>query len=241
MVRALARGQVDVTLIDRCNHHLFQPLLYQVAAAGLAAPAISAPMRHILRREMRRGRQTVLQAEVHGIDATGKHITLDDGTRMAFDHLVAAAAGAVNSWFGHDDWVVHAPGLKTLANAAADDSWNRPHGGCDAAGGDERRNAKLRLCRAPGLLGGNMSWQQRERGQAQERQDAQGQRMGAPTAVWVCPSRQPKSLRLEEQVCRAEHPQGSQEVHRCAGAQDAAHHLCRAQDPPTLSRPGRRL
>ncbi len=167
VVRVLARGQVDVTLIDRCNHHLFQPLLYQVATAGLAAPAISAPIRHILRRETRRGRLTVLQAEATDIDAAAKQVTLDDGTRMAFDHAVVAA-GAVTTWFGHDDWAVHAPGLKTLANAAV---------------GDQRRNAKLRLCRAPGLLGGNMSWQQRERGQAQERQGAQGQRMGAPTAV----------------------------------------------------------
>ncbi len=117
-VRVLAHGPVEVTLIDRTNHHLFQPLLYQVATAGLAAPAISAPIRHILRREMQRGRLTVLQAEVRSIDAAVRHVTLDDGFEMAFDHLIVAA-GAVNSWFGHDDWARYAPGLKTLADAFA--------------------------------------------------------------------------------------------------------------------------
>ena len=117
-VRALARAQVDVTLLDRTNHHLFQPLLYQVATAGLAAPAISAPIRHVLRREMRGGRLTVLQAEVMDIDVVARCVVLDDGARLAFDHLIVAA-GAVNHWFGHDDWAPHAPGLKTLTDAFA--------------------------------------------------------------------------------------------------------------------------
>jgi NADPH-dependent 2,4-dienoyl-CoA reductase/sulfur reductase-like enzyme len=69
-VRTLARAPVEVTLIDRTNHHLFQPLLYQVATAGLSAPAVSAPIRHILRREMRRGRLTVLQAEARSVDVS---------------------------------------------------------------------------------------------------------------------------------------------------------------------------
>lgn len=114
--RALARADVDVVLVDRTNHHLFQPLLYQVATAGLSAPAISAPIRHILRREIRRGRLTVLLAEVVDIDATGRAVVLDDGSRIGYDHLIVAA-GATHSYFGRDDWAVHAPGLKTLADA----------------------------------------------------------------------------------------------------------------------------
>lgn len=115
-VRALSRADVEVTLVDRTNHHLFQPLLYQVATAGLSAPAVSAPIRHILRREMRRGRLTVLQAEVTAIDVAGRAAVLDDGTRLAYDHVIVAA-GATNHWFGRDDWAAHAPGLKTLADA----------------------------------------------------------------------------------------------------------------------------
>jgi NADH dehydrogenase len=115
-VRALSRADVEVTLVDRTNHHLFQPLLYQVATAGLSAPAVSAPIRHILRREMRRGRLTVLQAEVPAIDVAGRAALLDDGTRLAYDHVIVAA-GATNHWFGRDDWAAHAPGLKTLADA----------------------------------------------------------------------------------------------------------------------------
>jgi NADH dehydrogenase len=114
--RAAARLDVDVVLVDRTNHHLFQPLLYQVATAGLSAPAISAPIRHVLRREVRRGRLTVLQGEVTGIDAAGRAVVLADGERIAYDHLVVAA-GATHSYFGRDDWAAHAPGLKTLADA----------------------------------------------------------------------------------------------------------------------------
>jgi len=115
-VRALVRSGFEVTLVDRTNHHLFQPLLYQVATAGLAAPAVSAPIRHVLREQMRSGRLTVLQASVTGIDVAGRAVLLDDGTRIAYDHLIVAA-GATHSYFGHDDWALHAPGLKTLADA----------------------------------------------------------------------------------------------------------------------------
>ena len=115
-VRALAKAQVEVTLIDRTNHHLFQPLLYQVATAGLAAPAVSAPIRHILRKEMRGGRLTVLQSEVTHIDVPAQEVVMSDTSRIPFDHLIVAA-GATNSWFGHDDWAPFAPGLKTLADA----------------------------------------------------------------------------------------------------------------------------
>ena len=68
-VRILSTSLVEITMVDRTNHHLFQPLLYQVATAGLSAPAVSAPIRHTLRTEMKRGNLTVLQAEVTGIDA----------------------------------------------------------------------------------------------------------------------------------------------------------------------------
>jgi NADH:ubiquinone reductase (H+-translocating) len=115
-VRLLSKAPVNVTLIDRTNHHLFQPLLYQVATAGLSAPAISAPIRHILRREIRRGNLTVLQAEVTAIDAADRAVVLDDGERLDYDHLIVAA-GASHSYFGHDEWAPHAPGLKTLADA----------------------------------------------------------------------------------------------------------------------------
>ncbi|TDP63959.1 NAD(P)/FAD-dependent oxidoreductase [Roseateles toxinivorans] len=117
-VRALsrARDEVEITLVDRTNHHLFQPLLYQVATAGLSAPAISGPIRHILRPQMRRGNLTILQAEVKAIDAPGRRVTLHDGEQLAYDHLIVAA-GATHSYFGHDEWAAHAPGLKTLTDA----------------------------------------------------------------------------------------------------------------------------
>ncbi|MEO8152440.1 MAG: NAD(P)/FAD-dependent oxidoreductase [Rhizobacter sp.] len=115
-VRILSRAAVNITLVDRTNHHLFQPLLYQVATAGLSAPAISAPIRHILRRQIARGNLTVLQAEVKAIDASSRSIVLDDDERIGYDHLIVAA-GASHSYFGHDDWAPHAPGLKTLADA----------------------------------------------------------------------------------------------------------------------------
>lgn len=118
-VRALAKLPVEVTLVDRTNHHLFQPLLYQVATAGLSAPAISAPIRHTLRREMRGGRLTILQAEVTGIDAAARTVLLDGGAQiLAYEHLIVAA-GATHSYFGNDHWAAHAPGLKTLADAFA--------------------------------------------------------------------------------------------------------------------------
>ncbi len=115
-VRALAKADVEVTLVDRTNHHLFQPLLYQVATAGLSALAVSAPIRHVLRPEMKRGRLTILKSEVQTIDVAAKTATLAGGERIAWDHLVVAA-GSTHSYFGHDDWSRFAPGLKTLADA----------------------------------------------------------------------------------------------------------------------------
>src|SRR3982751_421301 len=90
-VRALSRQPVDITLVDRTNHHLFQPLLYQVATAGLSAPAISAPIRHILRKQIARGNLTVLQAQVTAIDANARAVVLDDNERLGYNHLIVAA------------------------------------------------------------------------------------------------------------------------------------------------------
>ncbi|HEU0305484.1 MAG TPA: FAD-dependent oxidoreductase, partial [Lysobacter sp.] len=113
--RALARDHVRITLIDRRNHHLFQPLLYQVATAGLSAPDIAAPLRHILRRQRN---VEVRLGEVVGIDAAARTVTLADGDVLGFDYLLLAS-GATHAYFGHDDWAAHAPGLKTLDDALA--------------------------------------------------------------------------------------------------------------------------
>jgi NADH dehydrogenase len=87
-----------------------------VATAGLSAPAISAPIRHVLRKQVKHGNLTVLKAEVRTIDVAGRSVVVDGGERIAWDHLIVAA-GATHSYFGHDEWAVHAPGLKTLADA----------------------------------------------------------------------------------------------------------------------------
>jgi NADH dehydrogenase len=115
-VRDLSKAPVEIVLVDRTNHHLFQPLLYQVATAGLSAPAISAPIRHALRDEMARGNLTILKAEVRAIDVAARTATLERGDVVAWDHLIVAA-GATHSYFGHDEWQRYAPGLKTLADA----------------------------------------------------------------------------------------------------------------------------
>src|SRR6185436_7011380 len=111
--RELARSDVKVTLIDRANHHLFQPLLYQVATAGLSAPLIAAPIRHILRKQKN---LIVLLADVTGIDVARRAIVLDDASEISYDYLIVAS-GATHSYFGREDWAQHAPGLKTLDDA----------------------------------------------------------------------------------------------------------------------------
>lgn len=112
-VRALARDPVEITLIDRANHHLFQPLLYQVATAGLSAPDIAAPLRHILRKQRN---VSVQLGEVVDVDARAKRVSLADGRALDFDYLVLAS-GAKHAYFGHEDWAAAAPGLKTLDDA----------------------------------------------------------------------------------------------------------------------------
>ncbi len=115
--RALRRAPVRVTLIDRTNHHLFQPLLYQVAMAGLSPADIAAPIRHILHDV--KNCDTLL-GEVTAIDLAGRRLDVDraDGERswVAFDFLVLAA-GARTTWFGHDEWARSAVGLKDLDEA----------------------------------------------------------------------------------------------------------------------------
>src|SRR5690242_836500 len=110
--RALARAPVQITLVDRSNHHLFQPLLYQVATAGLSAPDIAAPLRHLLRRQRN---VDVRLDEVRQIDTAARRVMLEGGT-LDYDYLVVAT-GATHTYFGHDDWSKNAPGLKTLDDA----------------------------------------------------------------------------------------------------------------------------
>lgn len=114
VARELAHESVRVTLIDRRNHHLFQPLLYQVATAGLSAPSIAAPLRQILRRQ---ANVTVLMDEARDVDLARRVVTLARG-EVSYDALVIAT-GATHAYFGHDDWEQYAPGLKTLEDAFA--------------------------------------------------------------------------------------------------------------------------
>ena len=111
--RTLHGADLAITIVDRTNHHLFQPLLYQVATAGLSAPAIAAPVRHLFRRQ---DNVTTLLGEVAAIDAAARRVHLRDGGQLPYEHLVVAA-GATHSYFGRDDWAAFAPGLKTLADA----------------------------------------------------------------------------------------------------------------------------
>jgi NADH:ubiquinone reductase (H+-translocating) len=109
----LAGAPVSITLVDRRNHHLFQPLLYQVATASLATSEIAWPIRYLLRD---RPEVTTLFATVTGVDAGAKRVLLDDGDSLPYDTLVLAT-GARHAYFGHDEWEPFAPGLKTLEDA----------------------------------------------------------------------------------------------------------------------------
>ena len=111
--RALADTPVRVTLLDRHNYHLFQPLLYQVATAALSPGDIASPIRWVLRRQKN---VTVLLANVADIDVAGKRVLLDEGAAISFDFLLIAT-GAAHSYFGHAEWASRAPGLKTLDDA----------------------------------------------------------------------------------------------------------------------------
>ena len=118
-VKGLRRADVDVTLVDRQNYHLFQPLAYQVATGGLSAPEIATPLRRILRRQ----RNTrVLMADVTSFDLERRQVRLDhlpngaDGVLLDYDELVVAG-GSAYSYFGHGDWAPYAPELKSLDGA----------------------------------------------------------------------------------------------------------------------------
>jgi NADH dehydrogenase len=113
--RALAKAPLEVTVVDRTNHHLFQPLLYQVATAGLAAPAIAEPIRRTLARQRN---VTVLYGEAQRVDVAARRVILENGDALPYERLILAT-GATDSYFGHDEWRAHAPGLKTLEDAFA--------------------------------------------------------------------------------------------------------------------------
>ena len=112
--RALAQESVDVTVVDRTNHHVFQPLLYQVATATLAPTDITAPIRWLLRTQ---ANARVLMAEANSIDTAKKHVVCDDGAlTIPYDYLIVAA-GSRHAYFGHPEWEKTAPGLKTMDDA----------------------------------------------------------------------------------------------------------------------------
>jgi len=111
--RALRHAAVNVTLVDRHNYHLFQPLLYQVATASLSPGDIASPIRWVLRRQRN---VEVLLADARAIDPTAKTVSLDGGETLSYDYLILAT-GAAHAYFGHDEWEARAPGLKTLDDA----------------------------------------------------------------------------------------------------------------------------
>jgi NADH dehydrogenase len=113
--QALRRAPVEITIVDKRNHHLFQPLLYQVATAGLSPADIAAPIRAIVRRN---ANTRVLLDRVIGVDPAARRIQLADGGGLRYDYLLLAT-GARHSYFGRDDWAEHAPGIKSIEDATA--------------------------------------------------------------------------------------------------------------------------
>jgi len=107
--KSLAKGPCRITLIDRHNYHLFQPLLYQVATAALSPADIASPIRGIFRRYQN---VKVILANVSGIDVERREV-IAEGHHVPFDELIIAT-GAQHGYFGHDDWAGYAPGLKTI-------------------------------------------------------------------------------------------------------------------------------
>ncbi|HLZ64061.1 MAG TPA: FAD-dependent oxidoreductase, partial [Ktedonosporobacter sp.] len=110
----LGKAPVEVTVIDRTNHHLFQPLLYQVATATLSPGEISAPIRQVLRRQKN---TQVMLAEVTGVDTQQQRVLLHDRS-VLYDYLIIAT-GAKENYFGHEEWQDSAPGLKSIEDARA--------------------------------------------------------------------------------------------------------------------------
>ena len=110
--KALAGAAVRVTVVDRRNHHVFQPLLYQVAMAALSPGDIASPIRWILRRQ---ANVEVVLGEVRSVDPARRTVTLAD-SELTYDYLILAA-GSTHAYFGHEEWGAVAPGLKTLEDA----------------------------------------------------------------------------------------------------------------------------
>src|SRR5437764_3533137 len=125
--KRLKRADVDVTVVDRHNHLLFQPLIYQVAAGALSAGEVAAPHRHMFKRQ---SNATVLMASVSGVDVVEREVVLDYGERLSYDSLIVACGGET-SYFGHDDWQQVTCGLKTVADAVA--LRDRIFGACEEA------------------------------------------------------------------------------------------------------------
>jgi NADH dehydrogenase len=113
VAKGLGAAGVPVTLVDRQNYHLFQPLLYQVATAALSPADIAEPVRRMLRRYPS---VEIVLGEVISINAAARHVTLGDGKVIAYDRLVLAT-GATHAYFGHDEWAAFAPSLKSIADA----------------------------------------------------------------------------------------------------------------------------
>ena len=111
--QALRKASVEVTVLDRTNHHLFTPLLYQVATAGLSSPSVAGPIRHILAGQRN---TTVLLGEARSVLPAEKCVLSENGDKISYDYLIVAT-GTTHSYFGRDDWAPYAPGLKTLADA----------------------------------------------------------------------------------------------------------------------------
>src|SRR6266849_2406119 len=105
VAQGLRNASVELTVIDRTNHHLFTPLLYQVATAGLSAPAIAGPIRHILADQRN---TTVLFGEARALDVARRAVRLENGDELTYDYLILAA-GTTHSYFGHDEWATYAP------------------------------------------------------------------------------------------------------------------------------------
>src|SRR5580700_11448284 len=111
--KALKRAKLDVLLIDKTNHHLFQPLLYEVATAALSPGEIATPLREALRHQ---SNTSVIMGEVVSINKAAKQLILSNGDAIGYDYLVIAT-GARHSYFGNDQWEPFAPGLKTINDA----------------------------------------------------------------------------------------------------------------------------
>src|SRR5947209_1942859 len=111
--RHLKHSNVDVTVVDRMNHHLFQPLIYQVAAGALSSGDVAAPIRAMLKRQ---ANASALMASVAAIDVERRQVLLDRGERLEYDRLIMACGGQT-SYFGHDEWRETSYPLKTLTDA----------------------------------------------------------------------------------------------------------------------------